>query len=70
MWIFFLLLFLLLLSSKRFVKFLFRVVLWSLDMGSTMIKLTIFIISLICLCFSETLLIGIAALVLMCYVYP
>ena len=32
-----------------------------------MIKLTIF---LICLCFAETRLIGIAALVLMCYAYP
>jgi hypothetical protein len=35
-----------------------------------MIKLTIFLISLICLCFSGTRLIGIAALVLMCYAYP
>ena len=32
-----------------------------------MIKLTIFLISL---CFSETRLIGIAVIVLMCYVYP
>jgi hypothetical protein len=30
MWI---LIFLLLFSSKRFIKFLFRVVLWSLDVG-------------------------------------
>jgi hypothetical protein len=35
-----------------------------------MIKLTIFLISLICLCFAETRLIGIAVLVLMCYAYP
>jgi hypothetical protein len=35
-----------------------------------MIKLTIFLISLICLCFSGAQLIGIAALVLMCYAYP
>ena len=35
-----------------------------------MIKLTIFLISLISLYFSETQLIGIAALVLMCYAYP
>jgi hypothetical protein len=35
-----------------------------------MIKLTIFLISLICLCFAETRLIGIAALVMMCYAYP
>ena len=31
MWIFVVLIFLLLLSSKRFVNFLFRVILWSLD---------------------------------------
>jgi hypothetical protein len=35
-----------------------------------MIKLAVLLISLICLCFSETRLIGIAALVLMCYAYP
>jgi hypothetical protein len=33
MWIFFLLLFLVLLHSKRFVNFLFRVIVWSLDVG-------------------------------------
>jgi cadmium resistance protein CadD (predicted permease) len=38
--------------------------------GLAMIKLTIFLISLICLCFSGTRLIGIAVIVLMCYAYP
>jgi hypothetical protein len=38
--------------------------------GLTMIKLTIFLISLICLCFAETRLIGISALVLIGYAYP
>ncbi len=33
MWTIFVLLFLLLLSSKRFVNFLFRVIVWSLDVG-------------------------------------
>ena len=33
MWVFVLLIFLLLLNSKRFVNFLFRVIVWSLDVG-------------------------------------
>jgi hypothetical protein len=33
MWIFVVLIFLLLLSSKRFVNLLFRVIVWSLDVG-------------------------------------
>jgi hypothetical protein len=33
MWIFVVLIFLLLLSSKRFVNFLLRVIVWSLEMG-------------------------------------
>jgi hypothetical protein len=33
MWIFVVLIFLLLLSSKRFVNFLLRVIVWSLDVG-------------------------------------
>jgi hypothetical protein len=35
-----------------------------------MFKLAVLLISLICLCFAETRLLGIAALVLMCYAYP
>ncbi len=33
MWIFVVLIFLLLLSSKRFVNFLLHVIVWSLEMG-------------------------------------
>jgi hypothetical protein len=35
-----------------------------------MFKLAVLLISLICLCFSETRLLGIAALVVMCYFHP
>jgi hypothetical protein len=35
-----------------------------------MIKLAVLLISLICLCFAETRLLGIAALVVLCYFHP